>query len=78
MEDKVMKSSKENIELYKENIELYKEREKSLLERYNACRKLKQYLKGLDAAIEKRKKTNKASAFQINDSLQELYKTIYF
>lgn len=66
------------MEEYKENLEIYKEREKSLTERYNACRKLKRYLKGLDAAIEKKKKTNKASAFQIDTSLQELYKTIYF
>ena len=68
----------QEIKNYKEAIQFYQESEEYWTKRYNACRKLKQYLKGLDAAIEKRKKTNKASAFQIDGSLQELYKTIYF
>lgn len=68
----------QEIKNYEEAIQFYQESEEYWTKRYNACRKLKQYLKGLDAAIEKRKKTNKASAFQIDDSLQELYKTIYF
>ena len=66
------------MEDYTKGLENYKEIEKSLTKRYNACRKLKQYLKGLDAEIEKKKKTKKASAFQIDKSLKELYNTIYF
>lgn len=66
------------IGIYQEKIEYYKKQEEALTKRYETCRKLKQYLKGLDAAIEKRKKTNHASAFQVDSSaLEKLYETVF-
>lgn len=69
----------QKIKEYQKNLKLYQNSEESWQKRYKACRKLKRYLKGLDVAIEKRKKTHRASAFQIDDnSLKNLYQDIYF
>ena len=73
-----MMEENNEIESYQKEIEAYKKQEEALTKRYETCRKLKQYLKGLDAAIEKRKKSNKASAFQIDSSaLGKLYQTVF-
>lgn len=67
----------EKINDYKEKIKFYHEQMEPLTKKYKACRELKRYLKSLDTAIEKKKKTNKVSRFLVSSSLKTLYETIF-
>ena len=65
------------MEEYKKGLKYYGELEKTFTKKYNACRKLKQYLKNVDAAIEKINKINKVKFLVTKDDLEKLYKTVY-
>ena len=62
---------------YQKDLKHYEELEKTLTEKYNACRKLKQYLKNTDATIEKINKTGKGTLSVNADVLKSLYTTVY-
>lgn len=65
------------MEEYKEGLEYYGKLEKTFTKKHDACRKLKQYLKNVDAAIEKINKTHKGTLSVSKDVLKDLYTTVY-
>ena len=65
------------MEEYKDGLKYYGELEKTFTTKHDACRKLKQQLKNIDAAIEKINNINKTTLSIDPSNLIALYATVY-